>query len=193
MATFRDGQVFAQASMERYMAQNSQVLAAMMASQETFRIDLEGRLNAYSQHVQVPLTQAVNISAEAASRTEAMSDALANLQVELPELTTWHSKPTSRRRQLVWRPYNNRSLLPGIFRTPEQLWRRFDPRHLQPLRNDLPHSWRSFLPKMSKHQDLQLPVSSVLGQMLLVHLLALDLQSLIWPNPERKTIRSLPE
>ncbi len=41
MATFRDGQVLAQASMERYMAQNSQVLAAMMSSHATFLIDLE--------------------------------------------------------------------------------------------------------------------------------------------------------
>jgi hypothetical protein len=65
------------------MAQNAQVLTAMMASQESFRIDLEERLNAYSQHVQVPLTQAVNLSAEASSRTEAMSATLVNLQVEL--------------------------------------------------------------------------------------------------------------
>jgi hypothetical protein len=83
MATFRDGQISATATMERYMAQNAQVLTAMMASQESFRIDLEERLNAYSQHVQVPLTQAVNLSAEASSRTEAMSATLVNLQVEL--------------------------------------------------------------------------------------------------------------
>ena len=80
MATLRDGQMAATAMMERYMAQNSQVLAAMTASQQAFRSDLEGRLNAYSQHVQVPLTQAVNISVEAASRTEAMSETFANLQ-----------------------------------------------------------------------------------------------------------------
>ena len=83
MATFRDGQISAAATMERYMAQKAQVLTAMMASQEAFRIDLEGRLNAYSQHVQVPLTQAVNISVEAASRTEEMSEAFVNLQAEL--------------------------------------------------------------------------------------------------------------
>ena len=67
MAMFRDGQIAAAATMERFMAHNAQVLAAMMASQQAFRSDLEGRLNVYSQHVQVPLTQAVNISAEAAN------------------------------------------------------------------------------------------------------------------------------
>ena len=51
MATLRDGQMAATAMMERYMAQNSQVLAAMTASHQAFRSDLEGRLNAYSEHV----------------------------------------------------------------------------------------------------------------------------------------------
>ncbi len=83
LATFRDGQIAATAMMESYMAHNSQVLAAMMDSQQAFRIDLEGRLNAYSQHVQVPLSQAVNISVEAASRTEEMTETFANLQADL--------------------------------------------------------------------------------------------------------------
>ena len=83
MAIFRDGQIAATAMMERYMAQNSQVLAAMTALQQAFRSDLEGRLNAYFQHVQVPLTQAVNISVEAASRTEEMTETFVNLQADL--------------------------------------------------------------------------------------------------------------
>jgi hypothetical protein len=37
MAIFREGQTSAAATMESYMAQNSQVLTAMMASQEAFR------------------------------------------------------------------------------------------------------------------------------------------------------------
>jgi chromosome segregation ATPase len=82
LSTLQQGQADANANMEHYMAMNANMMESL-SSQVEFRRTLEEQLNMFAQHVQDPVTQAVNNSTTAANLTNERAGAYVSMRQEL--------------------------------------------------------------------------------------------------------------